>query len=262
MQKIILTTSLILLIIGCKNQKFLYNLKLPDQQMELASTLNEISGMEMLSDSLIASVQDEKGEIYFLDINTGNIVDHFGFGKKGDYEGIAHHKKHFYVLRSDGSIFKVKRHKDSKEYPFKNNNNFDFEGLCVDQANNQLLVACKLHGDKKKRDFFYVYAFSLEEKKYEKKPVFKIERNKVDKDFKPSGIAIHPNGNIYILSSFSKSLLVLSPKGEIRNHIYLNESIFHQPEGITFNSNGDLYISNEKKDQSPTILRFKKKSLK
>jgi uncharacterized protein YjiK len=262
MQRIIQIALFMLVIIGCTAHKFLYDLNLPDQQMELSNKLNEISGMEILSDSLIAAIQDEKGRIYYLDVKSGQIVDHFDFGKKGDYEGLAHSKNHFYVLRSDGNIFKVKKNKESKEYTFKNNKNFDFEGLCVDEKNNRLLVACKTHGDKKKRDHFYIYSFSLETKSYEHKPVFKIKRDEVHKDFKPSGIAIHPNGNLYVLSSFSKSLLVLSPNGTILNHTDLNKSIFHQPEGITFNSNGDLFISNEKNDQIPTILKFKKTNKK
>jgi len=250
---------LVALVAGCTAKKFLYDLNLPDQQMELSSKLNEISGLVLLSDSVLAAVQDEKGRVYYLDAHTGKIRNHFDFAKNGDYEGVAHHKSHFYVLRSDGTIFKVKPNKKAKEYTFKNNKNFDFEGLCVDVANNRLLVACKTHGTKKKRDHFYIYAFSLVTNSFESDPVFKIKRDEVDSDFKPSGIAIHPKGHIYILSSYSKSLLVLSAKGKIINHTYLDPSIFYQPEGITFNSSGDLFISNEKNDQIPTVLIFKRK---
>ena len=106
--------------------------------------------------------------------------------------------------------------------------------------NNRLLVACKEHGDKDQRGYFFIYAFSLDTKKYVKEPVFKVKRKTVHENFKPSGIAIHPGGNIYILSSFSKTLLVLSSEGSILNNLQLSEYIFHQPEGITFNSDGDL----------------------
>ncbi|UTW67982.1 SdiA-regulated domain-containing protein [bacterium SCSIO 12643] len=258
MQKVIFIVWPVLMAFGCVATKFMYNLDQPDQEMKLSSELNEVSGLEMLSDSAIATIQDEKGNIYFLDIETGKIKDHFDFGKKGDYEGIAHYKNHFYVLRSDGTIFKIKRGKDAKTYEFKDNKDFDFEGLCMDQKNNRLLVACKTHGNKKKRDHFYIYSFSLEDKKYDDKPVFKISKDEVDKDFKPSGISIHPKGHIYILSSYAKKLLVLSRKGEILNRIKLDKSTFHQPEGITFTSKGDLFISNEKNDYTPTLLRFNK----
>lgn len=241
---------------ACSGQDFQYNLNKPTQQIELPKDLNEISGLEMISDTVLVAVQDEKANVYYLDVNTGKILDQFDFGKDADYEGIAHNKKHFYVLRSDGTLKKVHRNKEAKAYEFKGNKNFDFEGLCLDKSSNRLLVACKEHGDKDERDYFFIYSFSLESKKYDKKPLFKIKRDKVHKKFKPSGIAIHPNGDIYVLSSFSKTLLVLSEDGTIKNILDLKKSIFNQPEGISFNTAGDLFISNEKKDADPTLLKF------
>jgi len=134
----------------------------------------------------------------------------------------------------------------------------DFEGVCLIEAINRLLVACKEHGEKEKRDYIYVYSFSLSWEEYNQKPIFKIKRNKVHHKFKPSGIAIHPNGNIYILSSVSKSLLVISTSGDILEIYNLNPSIFNQPEGITFTTEGDLYVVNEKKSNGPTLLYFKR----
>jgi uncharacterized protein YjiK len=258
--KILFQISFVIVALtGCTDQKFLYDLSFPEQRIELSDKLNEISGMELISDSIIASVQDEKALIYYLDADAGTILDELDFGKNADYEGIAHHKNHFFVLRSDGSLFKVGKKKTAKEYEFKHSKDFDFEGLCLDEHNNRLLVACKEHGDKDQRDHIFIYAFSLESKEYDKKPAFKIKRDDVHQNFKPSAIAIHPNGSIYVLSSFSKTLLVLAPDGSILNNIQLSEYIFHQPEGITFNSKGDLFISNEKHDTTPTILKFNKR---
>ena len=256
MRKCILIFMMIFIANNSFAQDLQYNLENPTERIELPKKLNEISGLDLFSDSVLVAVQDEKANVYFLSVTTGEITDCFNFGKDGDFEGIAHYKKHFYALRSDGKLYKVEQNKEVKTYDFKNSKNFDFEGLCLDKLNNRLLVACKEHGDKDERDYFFIYAFSLESKTYKKKPVFKIKRDKVHKKFKPSGIAIHPNGNIYVLSSFSKTVCVLSSSGEIIEVTELNKSIFNQPEGITFNSNGDLYISNEKKNNSPTLLKF------
>ncbi len=249
--------AIFLLLTSCVNQKVHYNLDVPDQHFKLSKKLNEISGLVTISDSVIAAVQDEKGVVYYLDANTGTIVDHFKFGKEADYEGITHHKKHFYVLRSDGRIFKIKSSKENKQFKFKQSKGFDFEGLCLDKANNRLLVACKTHGNKAEQDYLFVYSFSLDTDKYDKEPVFRIKRDRVNKRFKPSGIAIHPNGSIYVLSSFSKTLLVLSPEGSILNIVQLSEDLFQQAEGIAFNSKGDLFISNEKNKQDASLLVFK-----
>ncbi len=256
MRRFVQISLFFILVSGCMDQKNLYNLNFPDARLVLSDKLNEISGMVLLSDSVICSVQDEKAVIYFLNANSGGIIKQFDFGKNADYEGITHYKNHFYVLRSDGSIFKVAEKKDAKVYKFKQAKNFDFEGLCLDQTNERLLIACKEHGDKDKKEHFYIYSFSLKTKEYDKKPAFKIRKDEVHVNFKPSGIAIHPNGNIFVLSSFSKTLLVLSPDGVILETIQLSEYVFHQPEGITFNTKGDLFISNEKHKTVPTILKF------
>ncbi len=256
MSKIIQISVVIMLAIGCSNKKMLYNLSFPDKSIQLSEKLNEISGMVLISDSVICAIQDEKAIIYYLDANSGVIIDQFDFGKNADYEGITRYKNHFYVLRSDGSVFKVSKKREAKEYKFKHAKNFDFEGLCLDQVNNRLLVACKEHGDNDKQDYFYIYSFLLGAKEYDKKPAFKIRRDEVHPNFKPSAIALHPNGTIYVLSSFSKTLLKLSPNGSVLNKIQLSEYLFHQPEGISFDTNGNLFISNEKNKSAPTILKF------
>ncbi|MFT5724219.1 MAG: hypothetical protein ACI9JN_001337 [Bacteroidia bacterium] len=250
--------SLTLLVLaGCGNHKWPYDLNFPDQSIPLSNKLNEISGLELLSDSVVIAVQDEKALVYYLDLRSGDIIDHFDFGKNADYEGIAASNNEYYVLRSDGTIFKVSPTSDTEQFKFKHSKDFDFEGLCLDKSNNRLLVACKEHGDKDKKDHIFIYSFLLDSNTYDKKPAFKIPRDKVHKNFKPSAIAIHPNGNIYILSSFSKTLLVISAKGTILRAEQLNAYIFHQPEGITFNAAGDLYLSNERTETAATILKFK-----
>ncbi|MEO0405073.1 MAG: SdiA-regulated domain-containing protein, partial [Bacteroidota bacterium] len=153
-----------------------------------------------------------------------------------------------------------KNQKKAKSYKFEKDGTFDFEGVCLDSANHRLLVACKEHGKKKKRDHIYIYAFSLEEKEYSKSPLFKIPKELVHPNFKPSGIAIHPlTQEIYILSSFSKTLLVINNAGDVIGFSQLNEYIHHQPEGITFSPNGTLFISNEKHNTYPTLLQFNSK---
>jgi uncharacterized protein YjiK len=259
MIKISQTLILLIMTVGCADQNSNYKLDQPSRSMQLTEQLDEISGLVMLSDSLIGVVQDENGIIYYVASESGKIVDQFEFGKDGDYEGVTFHQGDFYVLKSNGSIVQTSRDGKSVEYNFKNSKGFDFEGICADPKNNRLLVACKEHGNKDKRDHIYIYSFGLENKKYYKKAAFKIKKELVHQNFKPSGIAIHPNENIYVLSSFSKTLLVLAPDGEIKSRSQFGEFICQQPEGITFNSKGDLLISNEQKETTANILVFKLK---
>ncbi|NQX90887.1 MAG: SdiA-regulated domain-containing protein [Flavobacteriales bacterium] len=234
-----------------------YDLGSPDSAIKLDSKLNEISGLQWISDSSIICIQDEKADVFYLNPETGKVHSKFDFGHNADFEGITHQDKRIYVLKSNGDIYISKNQNKAKSYDFKKDGPFDFEGLCMDSDNDRLLVACKDHGKKKKRDHIFVYSFSLTEKKYDSSPLFKISKEDVHPNFKPSAIAIHPQTkDIYILSSFSKTILVLTQDGIIKNNEQLNEYIFHQPEGITFTSDGTMYISNEKHDTYPTLLRF------
>jgi hypothetical protein len=45
-------------------------------------------------------------------------------------------------------------------------------------------------------------------------------------------------------------------QGNVEHAIYLDESIFPQPEGITFSPHGDLYISNEGLYQPGSIIHY------
>lgn len=238
---------------------FPYRLEKPSKTITLSEELNEISGLCLAENQgtvCIATIQDEKADVYFLDTSSASIINSFDFGKNGDFEGISCKGSKFYILRSDGEISISKHQGKAKEYKFKDNKDFDFEGLCLDPKNQRLLVACKEHGVKKKNEFIYIYGFDIKEKKYERKPIFKTKKTGLLEGFKPSGIAIHPSGDIYILSSFSKKLLVLDHQGNTKFIQHLDENIFFQPEGICFDQKGDLYISNEKHNRYPTLLKF------
>ena len=175
--KIILQIIFLCAILNaCTAQEFTYDLDSPDRKLKLSDQLNEISGLEMVGDQQLAAIQDEKAIIYDLDAKTGKIKSDFDFGKNGDYEGISFFKDYFYVLRSDGSILRARKGKKTKEYDFSDSKDFDFEGICVDRVKNQLLVACKTHGDKDKNDHVHIYSFSLKKGAYDKKPWAKIKK--------------------------------------------------------------------------------------
>lgn len=253
----ILISWLFAAILGCSGTRTIpYDFEQPSVALKLEEELNEISGLHCTSDTTISCVQDEKANIYTIDSRTGAILSQFDFGHNGDFEGIAIHKDTAYVLRSDGSILiSVHAHKATKHH-FDKDKDFDFEGLCLDHKNNRLLVACKMHGKKKKEDYVFIYAFSTVTHKYAKEPLFVLNKKDIHPNFRPSAIGIHPNGNIYVLSSFSKTLLVLNAKGNIMNAIQLNSYIYHQPEGICFDSKGTLIIANEKHKTYPTLIKL------
>ena len=259
--KIICIISVLIgvLTISClDNELNGYNFFHPTVTIKLDKQLNEISGLQWLSDSTIYCVQDERARAYIFNFKKGKIVRSIDFGMNGDFEGIAVNGKYTCMLRSDGNIFISDNEGKAKEYKFKKEGSFDFEGICLDSLNNRLLVACKAHGKKGKRDNLFIYEFSFKDNSYSDNPVFKLKKGKgIHPYFKSSGIAIHPiSKDIYVVSSFSKTLLVLSSNGEFKKAIQLSVYIYHQPEGITFSNDGKLFISNENNETCPTLIQL------
>lgn len=268
------------------NYRFPYDLTKPDKEYKLSKKLTEISGLSLSPDGqqLVAN-NDEQGKIFFLNKSNGDIEREVKFNHGGDYEGIESVGEKIYVLKSNGDLYKVKDldkdKPDVKDYNTKLNSKFDVEGLGYDAATNRLLLACKgKAGDGKDlKGTRAVYGFDLEKDKLEKEPIYIIDRKNIKDHFEsdnisqklldvftsdyasdafaPSGIAIHPKtSDICIISSVGKLLVILSPSGEIKYMEKLDASIFKQPEGICFDTDGTLFISTEGRGGKGKIFRF------
>jgi hypothetical protein len=262
-----------------------YTFSSPAERIVLSKQLNEISGICWMNENEIACVQDELKFIYILSSKTGNIIKQYNFNIAGDYEAITKSDSCIYLLRSDGMLTEVKSlnndNPKGKDYILKllTTNN---EGLCYDKTNNRLLIAAKnkVNGNNQYDQKRLVYAFNLKTKLLEEKPVFTIDEREIleraleqklvvidKKDrkkkadnivrFNPSEIGINPiDGEIYMLSSNAKMLIIVNAKGKIKQIEKLDPIIFNKPEGITFAPNGDLFISNEAQNKQATLLRF------
>lgn len=270
---------------------FPYRLDRPDGEFILPSYLQEISGLSYFGENRLACIQDEKANIYLIDLQDGPRISKHDFGKDGDYEDIALVGQTAYVLRNDGRVYRVK-HFDShklktKDYstPLSERNNA--EGMEYDPQTNSLLIACKgspsIGKDNPFKGSRAVYRFDLESKKLIREPFLLIDLEKLDRyrdqgtfikfsttvakrlrlldsetPFMPSGISIHPlSGDIYLISSIGKLLVVTDRLGRILDIQDLDRELFRQPEGICFSPDGDLYISSEGKGGKGYILKFK-----
>ncbi|RMG22431.1 MAG: hypothetical protein D6730_16430 [Bacteroidetes bacterium] len=265
-----------------------YDLTSPHKKMKLPGKLREVSGLSFLQEGRLVMVQDEKGSIFQLDYQSGEVVSEHRFAGRGDYEGIEMVHDTAYVLRSDGAIFEV--------YPFpadspvvqvyktplsKQN---DTEGLGYLPGSRQLLIACKADAEisqKGKKDIRAVYGFGLPSHQFTdtallylnlrhlqlavsdnaylrlSKELGKMLSPGGNLNFQPSAIAVHPlSGELYLLASVGKLLIVLSPQLQITGMYPLDEQVFKQPEGICFHPNGDLFISNEGKGGKGNVLWF------
>lgn len=258
----------------------------PDAEVQLSDKLKEISGIEYIGDSLLAAIQDEDGDIFVLNLHTGEQHNRFAFDDDGDYEDLERVGDRMFVLRSDGTLFeveawdtddpKVEKHKTDLK------SKHDTEGLVYDEANNRLLIVCKEDPGVDRKHVRAIYAYDFEEKDVGKEPLILIDLEAIEREltelrrsplektrdllaadgrdgdgFKPSAAALHPaTGELYVLSSVLRAMAVLTPEGVVKEVYPLAAALFPQPEGIAFMPDGTLLISNEGRQGPATLLRF------
>lgn len=280
-------------VLAAEKFKFRYELNKPDRTMELPGKLDEISGLGMSTyKTLLCAIQDEKGIVFFVDKKSGKIREEVQFWKDGDYEGVEVVGDDVFVVKSTGTVYEIRKLATSQQEVLKYNSFLgrenDVEGLCYDEKNQRLLLACKgkpATGESLETLRFkkVIYSFDLKSKALDPEPAYSITLDQIqaylkrhpniekrdkfmeyfapDKsnlDFNPSAIAIHPKtGNLYLTSSVGKVIMVLSPKGKLLYIGKLEKKIHPQPEGIVFDDDGGMYISNEGKNGKARIHYFK-----
>jgi uncharacterized protein YjiK len=267
-----------------------YHLESPDARYVMPEYLKEISGLSYYGKGKLACIQDENANIYVWNLEKQKIIDTYEFGKDADYEDIAVVDKTAYIIRNNGTIYRVsnfkKKDRNVQIYktPLKGKNNT--EGLAYDPLTNSLLVACKgspsIDGENSYEGRKAIYKFDLEEEELITEPYFLIDLEHLgsyidqsvftrfsvgiakrlhliesETSFQPSGLAIHPlYGDIYIISSVGKLLVILNRKGMVLDVKELDPNEFRQPEGICFSPSGDMFISSEGQGGKGYILEF------
>lgn len=240
------------------------------QHIYLGDALHEISGIVFYKrnpDSVYA-IEDENGKLFSFHPGDGKY-SHVKFGKKGDYEDVAILKDEFAVLRSDGSLFlfPVSQARNGKVDSVKEYLNIlpegEYEGLTTTE-DSKLLAMCKNCPVDKRRE---VSLYELQKNEAGKLSItrqFKVsvakdglESDKKKVKFHPSCLAQHPiTQEWYIISSVNKALIILDAQWKFKSLYELDPSFFKQPEGLAFDAKGNMYVSNEGGEGSPTLLIF------
>ena len=269
---------------------FPYNLDYPEKVHYLSISLEEVSALSYWRDNSLMCVNDERGIVYEYNLDMNKITQRYRFGKSGDYEGVEVVGEDIYVLSSGGKIYKIMVSDKSESpvrvqtysTPLSSRNNC--EGLGYDRRTKSLLIALKGKAflRKGKKGFRGVWGFSLINLKLDSLPRYVISLAKVREamyswenkseitlekkrsesgkrsiNFRPSSISVHPlTGNIYLLGSVGKLLLILNHSGDLLGVVALDPILFKQPEGLCFSPNGTLYISNEGRGGKANILEF------
>lgn len=265
-----------------------FSIASPYQVYIMPNELKEISGLAMLDDRSIYAVNDEESILFLYDLKTRKILSKLDFGKDNDHEGLASNNNLVYVLESNGKIRILNTTTKTKieefETPLSRRN--DVEGICYDSIRNQLLLACKgeLEKGKSRKGIKGIYSFDLSSQSFSDVPylmldlkaeirklkpiniggkiIQKLTVNSRINMFAPSGLALDPITNdLYVLANKGNTLVVIDISKKILGVYFLSQSIYSQPEGIVFDSKGNLYISNEGKSKEANIVSLMRKTM-
>ncbi len=222
--------------------------------------LNEISGIGFSKGNTdrIFAESDETGRVFYFKLGDKKVNSTL-FKQNGDFEDIALSGNQVIMLQSKGVLFTIPLTEIGKPQTnlAQRSKNLlpegEYEGMYANDA-GQVYVLCKHcttdKTSKKSSGFIFQLGadgslnpsgnFSINVKHIEDL----LEVDKVN--FHPSALAQSPlSHDWYILSSVNRILVVADNKWKIRQVYKLNPNLFSQPEGMTFDSQNNLYISNE-----------------
>lgn len=252
-----------------KNPNSSYDLANPQKIIDLPKQLTDISGIAYYNNAVYA-IDDDHGYVYKVPLTDKPDVEKWEFAQPQDYEDIVLLNNTFYILSSKGKIvsfpfaFPVK---DVKESELNSKGKNEFEILYYAPQTNRLIMLCKECKEDKK-DENTAWAYNTGTHTFEKQPAYILLQKDIEKvlgdgisRFKPSAAAVHPlTGEVYIVSSINKLLVVLDKNHKVTAAYPLNETLFKQPEGIAFTPEGDMIISNEYAHSgTANLLLFKRK---
>ena len=236
------------------------------ERTEVPDQLREISGIVYLGDGKFVCIQDEAGTLYFFDAASGKIEKEVRFTGKGDFEGIAKSRDHYYVARADGKIFQVDAAAAKpllKEFDTGLSVKDNIESLAFDEVSGHLFLIGK---DESKSGKALRDMFSFDPVTGETSRAFSVSHPGERKDgtkkkggmkFNPSGMDIQPGtGNIYLVDGPEASIYRVTRKGEITGTYKLDSKEVPQVEGISFGTDGEIFISTEGGKGAGAILKI------
>lgn len=249
-----------------------YDLNKP-VKYNMPDALTEISGIAFYQGKpdMIFAEQDEDGNVYSFKLGDKQVTTS-KFGKKGDYEDIAICHNQVVLLRSDGVLFtfpfsEVKKpeianvKKQQGILPTG-----EYEGLYADEKSGLLYVLCKHCADDRTTKTSSVYVLALQaDGSVKQSGGFSINIKEIEKIINKKRISFHPSAltkntltnEWYILSSANKMLVVADVNWKVKTVYPLDPALFHQPEGMAFDNQHNLYISNEGDKVTPgNVLKF------
>lgn len=237
-----------------------YDLSKP-VKYNMPQSLFEISGIVFHNGDAkeVFAIQDEDGDLFHLGL-TDKTAKFTKFGGKGDYEDLAIIKNFVIVLKSNGelhtfpiaginapAVANVVKTKDLVPKA-------EYEGLAANEKAGMIYILTKDSKPDSKAKTTSIYGFKVAaDGTFTPAGQFGLSHKDIEKmsgatrsKFRPSALTKNVATNEwYILSSINKLLVVTDAGFKVKATYPLPGSFFNQPEGIAFDKDNNLYISNE-----------------
>ena len=252
---------------------FPYDLANP-VKYNMPQNLFEISGITFHNGDpkQVFAIQDEDGDLFHLGLNDKE-AQFTKFGGKGDYEDLAIINDQVIVLKSNGELhtFPISKINTPEVTDVIKTKDLvpkaEYEGLAADEKAGTVYVLTKEVKKGKKGDT-EIFAFKFNQGTFTPSGTFALSHQEIadaagtsKMNFRPSALTKNPKtGEWYVLSSMNKLLVITDANFKIKSTQALKGDAFNQPEGIAFDRDNNLYISNEGGSLSAgNILMFKVK---
>lgn len=231
----------------------------------LPKKLTEISGLAQGFGGRIFAVNDERAVIYEIDLASGDVrlivkfVGSNGKVVKSDIEGIAVLDELFYLLSSEGRLYKGKPNGldgittvDSNYLDTGLSQLCELEGLSSFEG--MLFLVCKKNYLKKDKGYLLIFQF-------DPKSEIIIEYLRVDfkdlhrKKIHPSGLAVTEN-EILLVAARQGLLIRLDKNGNFIGDMELDKKAHRQTEGIVVLDSSQLILADEGKSKGGKITIY------
>ncbi len=248
-----------------------YNLGKPEK-FRVPESLLEISGIAFHNGNpgTVYAIQDEQGKLFWLSWGVKK-QQHIKFAKNGDYEDLAIIKNRVIVLKSNGVLYSFPLADTTQEEAAGVQEwtsllpEGEYEGIWADEASSSIYVLCKHCKGSDPKISIPGYSFRLTDSSLSPAGSFTIDVAQIKatfsrskRGFRPSALANNPlTHEWFIISAVNHLLVITDSSWKVKNAYHLDGNRFNQPEGLAFDTAGNLYISNEGDHLSEgNILKF------
>ncbi|HUR92940.1 MAG TPA: SdiA-regulated domain-containing protein [Gemmatimonadales bacterium] len=244
----------------------------PTARWKLPRALDEISGLATDATGRLFAHDDEQAIIYELDASAERIVRQFAFGRppaRGDFEGIAVAGTRVFLTTSSGIVYAGATGANGTAVPFSLfrtgiGRSCEIEGLAWNANQDSLLFACKAPRISALRDRLAVFAWSPARPAPAAEPAMRASLRDVadqlgHRDFLPSELLRDPDtGHLLLLAARAHAIVEITPQGDVVNVSRLQRALHRQPEGLAFDRDGALLISDEANGGRATLTTYRR----